>query len=223
MLPLSLALLFPWGPDARREESGDRDATVIARALAWSCLSSLVILTLAGIHNPRYAMPAAVFLPPLTAYVARGAAGAFVGRRPRIARAMLLGSPVSWPVVLLLGAAAYALILAPRLTAPSGRAAGEEMAAHLPGGAEVWADHLVEARPEVLHYARRAAGGGVRVRWVPQSAPPRFPPPGSFIVLRTDELSGEAEAFHEGGLLDRLHPVHQGAVHKYTFVLYRVE
>lgn len=228
MLPVSLALLFPWGPDAAIEREREQEALgpgTIARALAFASLGSLVIFEVAGVSNARYGLPLGALLAPLVAYVARGAAGAFVGKRPRIARAMLLGSPLSWPAVLLACAAAYVAVMEPERRESSGREAGIALAAHLPDGAVVWADGMIEARPEVLLYAVREAareGREVRVRWVKPRFMPAERPRGLLLLLREDELVDEVAPFADGGAFGALTPIARGAVHKYEFVLCRV-
>lgn len=242
MLPASLALLFPWGPDAASELVGERatagetprpragraptPATVTAKALAWASISSLLILTVFGVGNPRYGLPVCVFLTPLVAYGARGAGGAFVRTRPAIARAMLLGRPWVWPVVLLIGAGAYVGVLEPHRRASSGRGAGVALAADLPDGAIVWADEMIEARPEVLLYAVRGAereGKHVKVRWYKPSFMPDAHPDGLLLLLREDALVDEVAQFEKDGRFGKLAELARGTVHKYTFVLCRPE
>lgn len=245
MLPASLALLFPWGPDAARErarggeERGGAECPApemgtgpgdIARALAWSCVASLVVLTVLGVSNARYGLPVCALVTPLVAYVARGAglrglkgpAPAFLGKRPAIARAMFLGRPWVWPVVLLVGAGVYVGVLEPDRRASSGRDAGIALAAHLPDRAEVWADEMIEARPEVLLYAVREAareGRRVRVRWLKPGFMPAAHPEGLLLLLREDALMDEVASFGADGRFGALTEVARGEVHKYTFVL----
>ncbi|HZW08624.1 MAG TPA: glycosyltransferase family 39 protein [Phycisphaerales bacterium] len=248
MLPASLALLFPWGPDAAREralqggetlEADRAGITAVARVLGRSVVIGLVALTALGISNPRYGLPACAIITPLAAYVARGAwgreprarapgpeeragPGAFVGTRPGIARAVLLRSPLSWPIVLLIGAGAYIGYFEPHRRASSGRGAGIELAAHLPDGAEIWADELVEARPEVLLYAVREAereGRDIRVRWLKREFMPEDRPENLLLLLREDELVDEVASFTRDGRFGRLIPIARGEVHKYRFVL----
>jgi hypothetical protein len=72
-LPASFALLFPFGPDARRETDHPDwtpDRLTIARGLAVAWVVSVLVFMVVGVRNPRYTLPAAVLLPPL--------AGAFV-------------------------------------------------------------------------------------------------------------------------------------------------
>ena len=231
MLPASLAMLFPWGSDAQRErlaEDGRPGGAPgarpngVARALAWSALMSLLAFTILGIGNERYGLPACALLTPLVAYAARGAHSGFIGKRPAIARAMLLGRPWVWPVLLLIGAAVYIGVLEPDRRANSGREAGIALAAHLPDGAEVWVDEMIEARPEVLLYAVReaqASGKHIHVRWLKPDFMPAAHPPGLLVLLRQDDLIDEVARYTADGRFGTLTPIARGEVHKYKFVL----
>lgn len=251
MLPASVALVFPWGPDAVREWEQERagrgpespSPTGVARLLAFAAVVSLLVLTAIGVSNPRYGLPVCALITPLVAYVARGAwAGGvrgfrgpardvepgapegFIGKRPRIARAMLLGSPAAWPAVLLVGAAVYVGVIEPHRRASSGRGAGIALAAHLPEGAVVWADEMIEARPEVLLYAAREAerqGRDVRVRWLKPGFMPEERPQELLLLLREDELVDEVAWFRRDGRFGALTPIARGEVHKYEFALMR--
>lgn len=265
MMPAALALLFPWGPDARRELDMERSGIGplaspgdIARKLAWACVVSLAFLTVVGVSNARYGLPLCALVSMLVAYVARGAwvrdpecpapmedsgpelappdhksgpgvsrpgvGGGFVGLRPAIARAMFLGRPWAWPVVLLIGGVVYVGVFEPKRRASSGRDAGIALAAALPDGAEVWADEMVEARPEVLYYAVREAGRqgrDVRVRWLKPSFLPAEQPGGLLLLLREDELVDEVSQYGGMPRFGSLEEIARGQVHKYTFVLVR--
>lgn len=240
MLPASLAVLFPWGPDAARErETGRRDGATlcsperVARRLASACVLAALLLTVFGVSNPRYGLPLCVLVTPLVAYVARGMAssaaqadsttyGGFVGRRPAIARALLLRRPAVWPVLLLAAAAVYVGLLEPGRRASSGRDAGIALAADLPDGAEIWADELIEARPEVLYYAAREAarqGRQVRARWLKPGFLPEHHPDNLLLLLRDDALSDELARFSNSTQFNTMRELARGGVHKYTFVL----
>lgn len=205
MVPASLAFLFPWGPDARAEADASdaaRERWARARGLALAWAAGLAVCTLAGVGNVRYAMPMAVFAPPAAAAVfAAWRTGGLVRARGAIARAMTLGHPAVITAALLAGAWVWIGTGERALRASSGRDAGVELgralAGQLEGGggpAEVWADDLVEARPEVLAYARRAAGGRVAIRWTPGLGDRVTPAPGVWVVAREDEGSGERAA-----------------------------
>ena len=125
-----------------------------------------------------------------------------------------------------IGAIVWVTVLEPRQRGRSGLASGEALGQVLPAGAMVWADGVVEARPEVFWYAQREAlrqGRDLRVVWIPNLAALKALPREGYLLLRTDELGNEAEVFRDAGLMDRLHPVWEGWVHKYTYTLYRKE
>jgi hypothetical protein len=167
-----------------------------------------------GVTNPRYAMPSLSFVPVLAAYVYRGFAGGFGEKRRRIARWCMLGSPWAWPAALALAAVVYVGWAEPRRRATSGREAGLELGRLLPEGALVWADHMIEARPEMLLYTGLSRPR-TKVVWVPRMAEMGALPRKGWLVLRTDAQSGEAEAYRRAGLLDRFQERGRWTVHKF--------
>lgn len=225
MLPVALVLLFPWGPDARQEREAGGAAETSARVLGLSAVLALATFEVMGVSNARYGLPLCALVTPLVAYVTRGAwsgSGMFVGSRPRIARAMLLRSRVAWPAILLVGAGVYIGVLEPSRRSTSGRAAGVALAAHLPDGAVVWADEMIEARPEVLHYAKERAaseGRSVQIRWIKPAFMPEQRPDGLLLLLREDDLVNEVATYREQASFGALRELHRGEVHKYTYVL----
>ncbi len=227
-MPASLGLCFIWKRPAhpRSHSPNDQlDRYTMARALAWACIASLAIFTLAGIGNDRYAMPATVFLSPLAAYALWGLKEGFGPVGCKHAKRLWLGWPPVWGIILLVASAAYIGLLEPRKGLTSGRDAGFALGAHLPDGAHVHANDLVEARPEILAYASKAAaedGRTVHLHWTIPGQELTLPPIGEFLVLRTDDLSGEAARYEQAGFMPRLEPITQGAAHKYTFTLFRV-
>ncbi|MEX2218092.1 MAG: glycosyltransferase family 39 protein [Phycisphaerales bacterium] len=245
-LPASLALVFLFSRSADAEAAGGpmpAAASDRARALAITTMVALALLLLLGVPNPRYAMPALGFLPVLAGWLAhratasRTSSAASRAWNPHLRRAVPLAT-----LALFAAAGLYILKIEPRQRAGSGREAGLRLAgaiarATLPDRAaipELWSDHLIEARPEVLLYAERElsraaaladAGARPRVlfRWTPGlSTSPRLPPPGHFLLLRTDADSGESAAYERAGLIPRLEPLAEDAVHKYAFTLYRI-
>jgi 4-amino-4-deoxy-L-arabinose transferase-like glycosyltransferase len=193
-------------------ESGTSER--LAGAVVLTSLLSLLLLTVLGVGNPRYAMPSLSFVPVLAGY----AWTRFEGTRWRGVAGAIVGA------ALLVGAVAWMGIIEPRERARSGRESGESLGAVLPDGAMIWADGVVEARPEVLWYAQRGAARGnrnVQMRWIPNLAPLLLIPRHGYLLLRTDSLGNEAGIYAKAGFMDRLHPVWDGGTHKYTYTLYR--
>lgn len=188
-LPLSAALLFPFGPDARREADADdrRRHLALARALALTTLLALLAYAALGVSNPRYAMPAFAPAAPLVAWVLAGRDDFFVPSRRRIASIILLGRPAHLLALLLLAAGVYLPLYERSRARNSGREAGFSVGVLLPPGATLHADALIDARPEILWYARRA-NPALAIRWTPSWNPP---PVDRVALLRTggrDEL-----------------------------------
>lgn len=227
-LPGSLALLFPWGPDAKAEHHLPPAlpfprALPIARILTIAVVLSLAVLTVAGISNPRYAMPTQMLIAPVAGYFGLGLTGLFILKRPPIARAFLLGHPLIMAGGLLVASLVLLSTAEARRTRVAGTEAGELIAHAVPAGATIWADHLIEARPDVLWYAARAAPG-LKIEWKPLAAAPLLPPDGVFLVLRDDEDAGDYRKYADAGLLASLREVSRGSVYQYSFrVLARSE
>jgi len=234
-LPAAVWALFPLGRDARREAErggpGAQNELRIARVLAWSWMASLGACVLAGLSNPRYAMPGAVMLAPLAAYVAKGAvSGAFMPKRRLIARIACLGHPLVLGV--LLGGVAVFMAAREANWDPDRRGgpdAGAAIAAMLPAPSdpiELWADGLVEARPDVLLYASRLAHRNrveLRPLWRKASVKRgELPPVGALLALRTDARGDERPAY-AGAITDgSLTPLGGASVHKFEFTVYAV-
>lgn len=232
-LPGSLAMVFAWSPAGRaalsprqRDAEPARDGpSDIARALAWSTLLSLLILVIAGVSNPRYTMPAMALPAVLAAHAASVAASGREAKGTRVWRLLTLGHPAVVPGLLLIGALVYIPLSESQRDRSSGRAAGIEIGERLADGAEVWADHVVEARPEVLLYAQRRAAElsrRVEVRWKPATVeqPAPLPPGGNYVLLRSDAESGETARYAGAGA--PLERIWAGRVHKYDCELLRV-
>jgi hypothetical protein len=241
-LPASLALLFPWGADAAREQAPTPRAFRIARAVAFAWLVAISIYVALGVSNPRYVIPAAAFLPPLVGWVLASRGEGFTAVRARIARGMCLGSPVIMMVVLIAGGVIYAKLTSDARRADSGRAFGRQMAERLPTGAVVIADHAVEARPEILLAAREHAerqGKVLRPIWHSGLNPeakvlsPQATAAASvadtvasrhFLLLRLDAGSNESQKFLSGAdeRLYRVDAIVEGRVGAYLFGLFEV-
>ncbi len=221
-LPCSLALLFPWGPDAATEAHGPHAqqhplAYPAARTLTLAVLISLAALTVAGVSNPRYTMPTQALIPPVAGYVGLGLSGMFILKRPPIARFMMLGHPLAIAIGLLIAGVTITVMSEPRRQRIGGRAAGESIAAAVHPGAIIWADHLVEARPDVLWYALSAPGSTCQVQWKPLAGAPSLPQPGHYLVLRDDPQAGELERFEQSPGAPTLHEVGRGSVYQFSF------
>lgn len=181
-LPASLALLFPWGPDAAREAQPDTPSTdhppatdhprEIALVLALTWLIAVGAFWLLGVANVRYLQPAAAIPAALAGYVAWGLAGPFLPKRRLIARLFCLGHPVAMLAVLLLGAGAWLFIAEPAQRRHAGAAIAVRLAstihdAHRPTAdaalqanpspveVVVTANDAIEARPDILLALRR--------------------------------------------------------------------
>ena len=234
-LPASLALLFVWGPDARAEARVSAHAGrryQLAWALTLTPLLALGVLTLSGVSNPRYAQPALVALGPLVGWVVACMRTNMTPVRGAIARAMLLGYPIAWPVILVAASAGFVTTLEAADRATTGEPAGRELAWTLAGAVvgptTIVADDAVEARPEVLMALRaqlvKLGAGPVTIRWTPGLFDTVEPEPGSVVLVRLDEASSEADAVRAGVASGRLVgfsdvPV---AVHKYSLELFLV-
>jgi 4-amino-4-deoxy-L-arabinose transferase-like glycosyltransferase len=225
--PWTLAMFFPWGADAAAEASDDESARAhrLARAATLTAILSILFLAAIGVRNERYAQPCLAFVPVLGAYMLRGFREQFRPHRRKIAGALMLGSPWTWPA--LLAVVAIAVIHFQRgQPGYSGRDAGVALARHLRGPADLLADHAIEARPEVLLYAQREAarlGQAVRPRWIPGlAARPQVAGAGAYLLLRSDEESNERAALAVSPPVLRLEEISRAETHKFRFTLLRV-
>ena len=194
LLPASLALLFPWGPDAKREAAASDEARrgfVAARACALAVLLTLVGMAIAGVSNPRYAWPVSAALWPVVGYVV---GGGLLPHRARIARLMLLGRPWVLPLVLLGAFFAYLALYEEPRRATTGEPAGAHLAGvyelAYPGEAFIaFANDAVEGRPEALRALEIETGG--RVLWVDEAALAEAIRSGAWAVVRSDGSNSE--------------------------------
>lgn len=227
--PSSLAMLFPWGRDARGEVAGADEAHARALRTARVCsialLASLGMYTAIGVSNPRYVMPALGLAAMVTPYVLLGAREFFTPVRARILRRFIVSRPgLLAALMLIVGLCAVGYGDAVR-TAGSGRGVGMGVARQIlarTDRAVIVADHAIEARPEVLLEARRVMrrhGGELEVRWT-QVTLENLPPVGGYLLVREDPGSGEAAALAAAGMLDGFQHVASGEVSKFKMGLY---
>lgn len=198
------------------------DTGLIARCLALTFLLSTAIFMASGVSNPRYVLPALVPLAPLAGYAWLGRCGLFPGWRKRLAAWMFLGRLWVWPSIGLVLCGWYIVgFMEPQREKVGGRAAGEALAAALPPHAELFADWLVEARPDVLLYAResaRARGQDLSVRWVDFDTFAPRADGAELVAVRTDSLGNEAARPPVRSLLDSgWRVIYSGRVYKYSF------
>ncbi|MCC6320428.1 MAG: glycosyltransferase family 39 protein [Phycisphaerales bacterium] len=232
-LPASLAMMFPWGADARREAASSpsnttRRAYAAARSLAWCWVVAIGVMVICGVQNARYAMPAAFVFPMLCGYVLRGGWGVWAGfdqKRRTLARRLTFRGPASWPVVLCFASVLGGRFVAMRNDPDDSTEAARTVAAALPQGGTLWADDLVEARPDVLLYAQRRAaevGEHLRPLWKKSAMlAGTLPGPGEFIVVRTDDKSTERRRYGAAVADGKLVLVNEGRVGKFRFEVYR--
>ena len=186
-LPGSLVLLFL--PAVWRSRSPHQRA-----ALALILAGALATLAYAasGISNPRYTMPAAILWPPALAGVLAPSLARLKGARTAesFSRSLFVVLLLAGIVVAGLSDRARAGDGGRGSGRPAGLAIGQALA-KAPGISpmELWADGAVEARPEVLLYARLAAGqAGVdlRPRWSSILLRPFAPPPHACVLVRVE-------------------------------------
>ncbi|MGE3108619.1 MAG: ArnT family glycosyltransferase [Phycisphaerales bacterium] len=230
--------------------NGVRRERELAHIIGFAWLLSVGLLMLMGISNSRYAMPAAVLLPPLVAYTLGLAAPvespehAGASRVVReVSRWCVLRHPLVIPIVLvplLLWWSVYRETYRDRREA--GRRAGAALAASLIRDGDVWANDLVEARPDVLLYMQRASRGRVTPLWMPEALRsgelPRLPVESgrrAYLLLRSDSQSAERDRYAkwiappgpsrpaEPQSPVRLHRLTSGRAASYEFELYEVE
>jgi len=233
-MPASAALLLLPGVGRGARREGSREPA-LADAAAWTWVVALAAFTAAGVSNSRYAMPAAGLLPLVAAYVAREGVRGEAGERARgIVRALAARRGMVALGTMLAAAAVFVPLWERQRMRASGRAAGEMLGTTIARGVadagprtvELWADEMVETRPEVLLYAARAAAAaGVSVRpiWAkPAMERGETPAPGEYLLLKTDGARArEPEMFARAIESGRLAPVAGGTVHEFEFVLYR--
>jgi hypothetical protein len=180
----------------------------------------------------------------MVSYAVRGAWGVsatFNQKRRRLVKRLTLGNPLAVPVLLTCAAVLSTVAARRYKVGVDGREAGQKLAALVRsagveggGGAgvgavgtvEIWADGLVDARPDVLLYARRAAAEhdlAVRPLWkTHEMAAGRTPGAGNVMVLRIDGEVDERGRYEAAILDGALVAAGDGEVGRYRFRVYRV-
>lgn len=231
-VPLSLGLLFAWGGDAKAEaESGGRFAErsyTAGRVLTIGWVFGVIAFMLALVENNRYGLPSQMLLAPLAGYVGWGVEGGYGAVRVRIAKLMMLGHPVLLGALLTAGALWWVGAGERAVMPESGLVAGVALGGVLSDGDEVWAEGCVEARPEVLLYAKQSAsdaGRTVRMRWMKWALREGEPAPvGTVLVLRGDKRKDAESEFERyvaaSGI--KFEEIWRGNVHIFEYVAVRV-
>lgn len=229
-LPTAMALVVLVFQRWEKPEIRDWANLPFASLLGISWVCSVVLLMVSGSSNPRYAMPAAVLLPPLAAWALRACWRA--RHSSVLARIGMLGHPVVPAVALLAFMLTWMQLDIRRPRHTEGRIAGAAIAAALPDGAEVWANDLVEARPDVLLYAELAGRSNGRVispRWKKSELVAAILPDSTseggrdvFMLLREDAESSEVARYADHAASGRLQPFSSGRIAKYEWTLFRV-
>lgn len=225
--PLCFGLLefVPRRANAEHASETDRMVRRLAAAIVLAWAASIAVFMLSGVSNNRYTMPSACLLAPvagwaLATWLSRGGVPiAFTPRRVR------LGPPWAWGTALLALSIANIAWSEPRRERISGREEGRRLAAALPDGTILWADAMIDARPELFDSAIRAAaesGKSLRVLWKPGLAEGAAPPPEIGVVLRSDTRDGTPEMGTAAQTWGSLPPkIGDGKVHNFGFIVAR--
>jgi hypothetical protein len=194
----------------------------------------MAVLVVAGVSNPRYAMPLAVLMPPIAAWALMvGVRGAWAERWRGVGRAVTFGGR-AWAWGAVMGMGAWWWMVLTQVSPTEDQRAGVEAAGALaeavpqwagPGGTAglvIWADDAVEARPDVL-WRLQEGTPGARVTWAKGAMlNGELPPAGAFVLLRTDAESGEAGRYREAINGRRLEQCALARVRTGVYALYRV-
>lgn len=242
-LPTSLGVLaIAWYRRSATEQAGSVMRSRAALALALTIVLAVLGYMLTGVSNNRYALPAIALMP-----AACGAGAWVLVQRARTFavlerhREKMRLRRLAWVMfTLLLSAAIFSAWYGEhrRNTRTSGKAFGVELGAYFTHPGELWADQVIDTRPEVVMAAVQIAGArniAIRPRWMPVSlwrrehgeASVPLPPAGSYLLLRTDDLPRRDqyeldEEREYAPVMEQLREVHRGMVHNFEYRLYEV-
>lgn len=221
--PVSLTLIVLLLPTPRPDYLVEQRRR--AKALALTCLGALLIYTALGVSNNRYAMPALGVLAPLATFWLADAhlrLSQIEARRVRMVATGIL-------IALVAAALPLSYFYELRRERNSGKNLALPLATILPDGAVVWADQVVEQRPEIFWYTQKEArnlGKSVHPQWVPQrpGQPPRLPSAGGYFLARIDpsDTSGEWQLIRGSRTLAGMSPLWEGKVQNLAVALYRI-
>lgn len=220
--PLTLAMLFPWGPDARAEADENPDSAdrlMIAKTITLGVLCALVVMMLTGVSNDRYAQPILAPLAPIAGWLLTTR---LTAKRTTILRILTLGGPTILAALIWSGFLFYITQFEPDRRASSGKIPAQEAAQVLVDtlGGEFFeptpilvAHNMIEARPETLLYLQsslRDAGHDLDIRWIPKLDPQHMPS-ASLAMIRTDQNGNESDKVLVGKVIA------VGVVHEFAF------
>lgn len=229
-LPTTLALLFPWGPDAKSEaEEQDQLPNLhTAKLLALSIPLALLIMMIAGVSNDRYAQPILAATSPLIGWLLTTT---LHPKRHLILHILTLGSPKILALVAIILIPINIYQVEPRARSTSGKqpalALASDLAASLPPGSyTIVADAMIQARPETLLYLQHQAletNHTLTIRWIPDLQNEQLTQLANtghtqlLALIRTDQNGNESDKV----LIDKT--IATGTVHEFDFALVSVQ
>ena len=234
-LPITGALLFPWGKDAKAEASQSEQLQKqlhTAKLIALSIPLALLIMNITGVSNDRYAQPILITAAPLTGWLLTiYSTGTLQPHRQKIFNTITLGSPKILATILAALAILYITTIEPANRATSGKQPAlklaEDLQTNLPPLPPntryiLVADAMIEARPETLLYLHRALKNTdhqLQILWLPNLPPERLTnlnaasPTPLLALIRTDPPSKEPDKVLPNKVIAT------GTVHEFDFSL----
>jgi len=233
-LPITLALLFPWGKDAKAEASESESLTQqlnTAKLIALSIPLALLIMMLTGVSNDRYAQPILAPLAPLVGWLL---ITNLKPHRKKILHALTIGSPKNLATILCIGVFINITIIE-SVSGTKRKSSGllpaiqlaEDLQSNLPPAPQgtrytLVADAMIEARPETLLYLRTAlesTNHQLTILWIPKLSPEHLSNLAAssqtplLALLRTDQSGNEFNKVLTGKTIAT------GTVHEFNFTL----